>query len=633
MKNKNMSPLLSSQHARPMTLPSLVLGVALLPLCVYAQQPNQSPEPPPRLIAPVIPQRGAAMSSLQRLVRMALDRSPSGREAQANWRAAQQDVEKAKAGLFPQVELNANTAATKLDNGSADAIKAGLGAVASYTLYDFGRIQRGIDASQSQASVMQARILLAREATTFETVNAYFELLKYERLIRIHERYALELADLVGKLSEIVAVFEGRASELTQAQTRLGQARDALNVLKAKKRESQLALLRQVGPQATSITSTDALPDIPVEPLSNVLDQALKQHPLMAAAKGEAESATALIAQAQAAREPQVDMQLAKQTGRNALNQSYPLQLYVSAKWAAFQGFGDKAAELALMERAAAANERVAQLQIELDFNVKSAWADYEAQASRANDLRNLVKGTDRVRQDYYIQWRDLGKRSLLDVLSAENEHLNTQLSLASSEVDQVLALARMKYEAGALKEWLVGDEGQAIAYSDPVKTQQPVLAVVASSTAPIPAPAPVPAAVPALAQLQVPPPEPLPVPVAEKVAAYTQPLPMPLQLPAPQTARQPTLPAAVLTEKPSPKAIEMAVAMAENQAMTEERSTTVFAVAPTSAPTLPKVVELPSFALVAPVEYSALVADEQPLPVAKRTDELGVLLAQGWGP
>jgi outer membrane protein, adhesin transport system len=445
---------------------ALAIGLTL-PILSQVMADQSVVDQPPVLVAEAVPARGAALLPLQRLVMAALARSPGTREAEANWRAAVQDVEQSKAGLWPKVEVSANTASANLDNGGAPGLRGGVGAMASYTLIDFGRTRQQIDARTHQATSLQARILLAREGTTFETVQAYMQLQKYQRMIRIYELHIVELEDLVGKLSEIVTVFVGRASELTQAKTRLGQAKDALNTLRARQREAQLSLLRQVGPMATGVEAQERLPQFPLDAMEAVMAQAREHHPAMASARAEAESALALAEEAKAARDPQVELQLAKQSGKDTLGRSYPVQLYVSAKWAAFQGFGDKAAEQALRERASAAQERMGQLQIELDFNVQSAWAEYQAQSTRLADLKALVKGTDQVRQDYQVQWRDLGKRSLLDVLTAENEHLNTLLSLASSEVDQSLALARMRYEAGGLKSWLVGGDGQAVAASD----------------------------------------------------------------------------------------------------------------------------------------------------------------------
>jgi len=102
------------------------LGLCLLmPLLAQAQATK---EVPPILVPAQIPQRGKAMVPLQKLVIAALERSPGTREAQANWRAAVQDVAQARGALWPRVDLNANTAATKLDGGKAAALSGGVGA-------------------------------------------------------------------------------------------------------------------------------------------------------------------------------------------------------------------------------------------------------------------------------------------------------------------------------------------------------------------------------------------------------------------------------------------------------------------------------------------------------------------------
>jgi adhesin transport system outer membrane protein len=95
-------------------------------------------------------------------------------------------------------------------------------------------------------------------------------------------------------------------------------------------------------------------------------------------------------------------------------------------------------------------------------FNVLAAKADFDTQTRRIELLRQLIRGTDQVRKDYFDQWREVGRRTLLDVLTAENEHLNTRLSLVASEVDQSLAVLRMWHEASGLRAQLLDDNGQS---------------------------------------------------------------------------------------------------------------------------------------------------------------------------
>lgn len=430
--------------------------VVLLGNIAQAQIPQ-----PPLIMAPVTPLRDAELAPLQALVRQALDRSPGIREAQANARAAEQDVKQSRGALLPKLEFNANSTALSGAN-STNAVGGRLYSTVSYNVYDFGRIRSQIEARQFQSMTTQHQVRLAREDTAFMTVMAYLQLIKYQRLTTIYEQHIVNLGELSGKLAEIVAVVPGRRSELTQAQSRLGQARDALTTLQARRREFQLTLLRQTG-SATAPALPEAAPSFPVTSIMQMLEAARLTHPAVSAARDEANAARAQASEAQAATLPQTDLLLTRAAGRDANGFTSPMQLYLSAKWVAFDGFGARSSVQALKEKAQAADERAQQLLDEIEFNLRSASSDYETQSARARELPKLVQGTDQVRKDTFDQWRELGRRSLLEVLTAENEHLDAQIALATSNVDQMIALARMRHEAGQLKEWLVGDEGYSV--------------------------------------------------------------------------------------------------------------------------------------------------------------------------
>lgn len=398
----------------------------------------------------------AQTASLPELVQIALNRAPQIREAQANWQAAQQDVAQSQGALWPKLELNANSAAAKVDSSTAHALTGRLGATVSYNLWDFGRIRSQIEARESQANALADKFKLARETTANDTVNTYLQLVKQQRSIRVYQQHIIELTALVNKLSEIVEVFAGRRSELTQAQTRLGQAEDALVALQARQREYQLVLMRLVGSDVGAALGAGALPAFPKADAALLVSQANQNHPSLRAALHEAAAAQAQLAEAQAAQKPEVDVVLSKQSGRDVYGVAAPAQLYVTARWVAFDGHSSAANQLALLARAQAAQERAETLRQELDYKIQSAGADAQAQAKRALSLMGLVASTDQVRKDYYDQWRELGRRSLLDVLSAESEHLSTRINLVNSEVDQQVALARMRFEAGQLADWLL---------------------------------------------------------------------------------------------------------------------------------------------------------------------------------
>jgi adhesin transport system outer membrane protein len=405
------------------------------------------------------PDLGVGMWPLQALVGQALAHAPAILEAQANALAASHDVGQAQSGLWPRVELSANSPATSLENNGASGMGARAGANVVYNLADFGKTRKQIAGRELQSLSLQDRLRTVRETTAFDTATSYLELIKHQRLENIYAVHIDELQGLVKKLSEIVAVFAGRRSELTQAQTRLGQAYDALLAVQAKERQFKLDLMRQIGSYTRFTNVPDVLPVIPLEPGTVLMETVKTQHPAIRSAAAEASAARAQVEEAQAGQKPQVDLVLSSQSGLDANGFAAPTQLYVTAKWVAFDGYGGKNSEQALQERALAAEARAGQVLQDIEFKIQSAQASYRSLAWRVSELTGLLSDTDQVRKDYYDQWRELGRRSLLDVLSAENEHLSTQLSLATAQVDQVQAAVRMRHEAGGFQTWLLGEE------------------------------------------------------------------------------------------------------------------------------------------------------------------------------
>ena len=407
------------------------------------------------------------LAQLRLLVRESVNRSPAIREAQANWRAAEQDALQSRAGAWPKLDISANSGSARLESGGSTG-PANLALSATYSVFDFGRLRHQVDAREQQAGALENQLRTVVDGTVYDTALAYLQWIKQTRLNKVYDQHIVELTGLIDKLAATVQVLPGRRSELTQAQTRMAQAQDALAAVKAKQREHQLSLTRLTGLTLTPALSSADLPTLPEDSEGLLESVATQDHPTLRAARAEAAAAKARLAEIQAGQKPQIDLQASKQTGTDVYGASSPAQLFVTARWTAFDGGGGRTQIQALLERARSAEERAEQLALDIRFNVLAAKADYEVQTRRIELLRQLVPGTDQVRKDYFDQWRELGRRTLLDVLTAENEHLNTRLSLVASEVDQTLALLRMRHEAAGLRVLLLDDNGQAASGTSP---------------------------------------------------------------------------------------------------------------------------------------------------------------------
>lgn len=395
---------------------------------------------------------------LRRLSGTALLRSPQLHDAEASFHAAQMDTENARGDLWPRVDISGNGKAKMLGAGNpyATGSTESVSVTVSYTLFDFGKTGKQISAREYQEQSARAKYLQIREQTVFDTATAYLQILKYRRLADLHQKNIERLELLEAKMREIVQTLSGRRSELTQVTARLLQAKDTMTVTKDRLREYEIQLLKLVGPENMPKSSDDTVPSIePIAPEVGIA-AAQKSHPILLAAEAD-RLALSVSAEAISAGNhmPMFELKASKMSGVDILGYSDPGQIFVAFKWNAFQGFSGRAQERALLERTIAAKEKYQQSMVDIEYKLNSAWADYNNQTGRIVSLKELAVNTEQVRGDYFAQWETAGRRSLLEVLTAESEHLSATVNLTTCTLDKSLAAAKLRFESGVLSSWM----------------------------------------------------------------------------------------------------------------------------------------------------------------------------------
>lgn len=97
----------------------------------------------------------------------------------------------------------------------------------------------------------------------------------------------------------------------------------------------------------------------------------------------------------------------------------------------------------------------MAQQMRDLEFRIRTADNDARTQLERAQLYADLSMESDRIRDAFYQQWYHLGKRTLLDVLTAENDHYGNQVSEINNRFDGYQSIIRLYTSAGTLTAWL----------------------------------------------------------------------------------------------------------------------------------------------------------------------------------
>jgi adhesin transport system outer membrane protein len=388
-------------------------------------------------------------------VETAEQRSPEVGQAYAAYEAANADVNEAKGLRWPQVDIGSQTQGLQFGPGDRNGYNSGnvVSATVTTTLYDWGRTKNTIGSREQLSDAARSDHTVARQENAFEVTSTLVELGKQRVIVDLSQQFVDRMATLVKMLSEIVAVDRGRGSELTQAKARLLQAESARDSAQARVRDAELKLQKLVGENLPPIPHTRGWP---IEPgnLPQLLQQ-VDAHPSLHRIQSEANAADLNTKAVKASGLPSVNWVVSANAGVGGVGQRAPWQTMLTLNWAAFRGGSTRAATAAAGYRAQATWQRVDQQRRDLEYGVRTADQDAHTMLSRADQYKRLSAETDQVRKAFFEQWYHLGKRTLLDVLLAENDHYGNSVSEVTSRFDGYTAVLREYASAGALVDWL----------------------------------------------------------------------------------------------------------------------------------------------------------------------------------
>ncbi|MGE9761314.1 TolC family protein [Pseudomonas sp. PDM20] len=402
--------------------------------------------------ASTLSQSEASLAYIRELVNTALNISPEMKQADANWQAAKGDVDQAKGARWPQVQVSASSR-TLQSKKSDDYNNDGTTTVQMTTpVYDFGAISHTIDSRSSTANAQEEAKGQTQVTVAYNTASGVLELAHQQEALAISDRYVARMRELVNMLSQISDVDPGRRSEVVQARSRLLQAETARNMVLSKLQEQKTTLAKLVGEDVTvpanarwewaPITLNDAL-------------GSMQDRPSLRQARWEKEAALASAESVKSSRYPKLNWVVGRSSGSNMLNNEEPWSTGLAVEWQAFSGGSASAAQRAAYARANAAEEKMEATRRESEYLIRNLVEQRDLSAARVDDYKALLVESDRVRKMFYDQWYHLGKRTLLDVLIAENEYYSAQIAASDTYYNAKASDLRIRAETSGLLAWL----------------------------------------------------------------------------------------------------------------------------------------------------------------------------------
>lgn len=412
-------------------------------------------------------------ASLPQVVRTALDNHPRVKSALAEERAAGHDLREARAGYFPSLSLDAGIGREHTDidsfaQGGGDADKTltrrELGLSLSYNLYDGEGTRSAVARRTALLGASRERRDLSREDIAALAVEAYLDVRKWRKLEALARSNVAAHQETYDKVRRGVEQGVGERANLQQARARLALARSTLVAREGRLREAVNDYVQVVGeapgvledppsPQTTLVEAGSVNLEALEDSVREATAVALDTNPAVTAARLEVEAAQAATREARSAYLPRVDLQFTAVRDDDIGGVEGNRQeeaLMVVARWEAYQGGANRARERALAERRIATAEALANTHRDVTNRVANALQALATSAARMEYLREHVAASRETLTAYQAQF-ELGRRTLLDVLNAENELFTARSNLTSEFYNELLSQYLVESAKGLL--------------------------------------------------------------------------------------------------------------------------------------------------------------------------------------
>ena len=344
---------------------------------------------------------------------------PAVTQAAATVEARGEDVEVARAGYLPRISAGVGSG---YDSRLGSIWRPRPQVSASQMLFDFGKVAGAVDAARAGTRIGRADMLLAVDGLIRDTGYAMIEVQRNAALRDI----AIEQLARIREISDLVEKRFGKGattrSDALQAQSRVAAAEATLTRIEAEQRRWTTGLSFLLGRDTAPAVDPD-VPDWLMASCTRAATVEWADVPTIMRARAQFEQATAESRRVHAARLPTVAL-----AGDAAADVSSPFSdrsLYNFGLNVSSDVFGGNAVRARVRSadygvRAAEAAERQARNE------VASQLAEAQQQIAGLSQLLSTLAA----RQDnmvetgklYRLQYLDMGTRTLVDLLNAEQE-------------------------------------------------------------------------------------------------------------------------------------------------------------------------------------------------------------------
>lgn len=402
---------------------------------------------------------------LRDAVQAALNTNPEIRQAIHNKQATRNERKQAEGLWLPRISVEASAGVRELRNPSRRAIGLAdntlypleASVTADQLLFDSGGRGAEIRRQASRTDAAAARIEERSEYVALNVSRAYIDYMLQQRLVAIaednatfHQRLAGDLREGVAKGSISIADQQQAEERLQSARARVTQAREDLDTASI-----QFQTLAGV-----PLDSVQMPPDLAASLPASLLEAeglARAQNPRVQEALADLQTAREVTRAAKAEMGPRINLEGTARVGEDIdgfEGRTTDVMGRVVLRWLVFNGNTNVNNVREQQSRADEAHARVFEMTRRAEEDARQAWSRLSNQGRLLTELETQGRVSDDLLLSYREQF-NVGRRSLLDVLDAQNTRYNVQAQVETSRLAKLYAQYRVLAATNRLIEAL----------------------------------------------------------------------------------------------------------------------------------------------------------------------------------
>ncbi len=410
--------------------------------------------------------------TLDEALGLAYQNNPTLLAARAALRATDENVAIALSGWRPSLSLNGNVARTRSETniisgassgavfGSGTTLRTQETVAAQFRqpLFRGLKTTAGTDQAKAQVMAQRARLQSSEAQVLFDAAQAYLDVLRDQAVVELQRNNVQVLTRQFEATTDRFNVGEITKTDVAQAQARLEGSKASLIQAESDLARSRASYENSVGKAPEALVSPTAAKGLPIS-VEEAVDASIKANPAYLAADFTAQAAQNGIDVSRGDLLPSADLEANYQKGWDTVaNKSTAIT--AQARAVLTVPIYQQGAEYARLRQAkhTAGQRRLEADQARLDAreNATAAYKAYEAATASIVSLKSQIEAS-KIALEGVQREAEVGSRTVLDVLDAEQELLNARVNLVRAERTQVVASYQLLSTTGRLTAESIG--------------------------------------------------------------------------------------------------------------------------------------------------------------------------------